>query len=100
MGVKIDVKNLNQDQFIRVRQVLGNWSHILSTGPTDLGKTDIVQHEIKLHSNTPFEDAYRRIPPGLIEEVRQHLKEMLDADAIRSSNCPFSSNVVLVRKKG
>lgn len=78
MGVKIGVENLNQDQLLRVRQVLGNWSHIFSTGPTDLGKTDIVQHEIKLNNDTPFKDAYRRIPPGMIEEVRQHLKEMLD----------------------
>ena len=47
----------------------------------------------------PFKDPYRRIPPGLYEEVRLHLKEMLEAGAIRESQSPFSSNVVLVRKK-
>ena len=31
-------------------------------------------------------------------EVRQHLKEMLEAGAIRPSKSPYSSNVVLVRK--
>ena len=39
LGVSIDTDNLSADQLLRVRQVLGNWSHIFSTGPTDLGKS-------------------------------------------------------------
>ena len=69
------------------------------TGPTDLGRTDFVKHKINLTDDMPFKDPYRRIPPGLYEEVRQHLKEMLEADAIRPSVSQYSSNVVLVRKK-
>jgi hypothetical protein len=37
--------------------------------------------------------------PVLYEEVRQHLKDMLNCGAIRPSYSPFSSNVVLVRNK-
>jgi hypothetical protein len=36
----------------------------------------------------------------MYEEVRQHLKDMLDSGAIQESDNPFSSNVVLVRKQG
>ena len=36
----------------------------------------------------PFKDTYRRIPPGLYEEVRQHLK-MIEADIdFRKLNSP------------
>ena len=35
----------------------------------------------------------------LFEEVRMHLKQMLDSRAIRESETLYSSNVVLVRKK-
>ena len=79
--------------------MLRNWSHIFSTGPTDLGRADIVKHDIKLTDDTPFKEPYRRVPPALYEEVRLHLKEMLEAGAISPSKSPYSSNVVLVRKK-
>ena len=85
LGVSVETDNLSAEQLNKVRQVLTNWSHIFSKDPTDLGKADIVKHKIKLTNNTPFKDPYRRIPPAMYEEVRQHLKEMLDADAIRPS---------------
>lgn len=96
---QIDKQNLSSDEFSKAKQVLENWSDIFSTSPTDLGRTDLVKHRIKLTDYTPFKDPYRRIPPSMYEEVRLHIKEMLEADAIRPSESPFSSNVVLVRKK-
>ena len=89
LGVSIATDNLSADQLLRVRQVLWNWSHTFSTGPTDLGKSEIVKHEIKLKDNTPFKDPYRRIQPAMFEEVRQHLREMLEADAIKPSQYLF-----------
>ena len=37
--------------------------------------------------------------PPLVEEVREHLQEMLDGGAIRPSQSPWCNAVVLVRKK-
>ena len=58
-----------------------------------------MKHEISLSDNTSFKDPYRCIPPAMFEEVCQHIKEMLDAGAIRESQSPFSSNIVIVGKK-
>ena len=99
LGFKIDTKNLTPEQVKRVQQVLGNWSQVFSKGPTDIGCTNLLKHKIVLEDSNPFKQSYRRIPPGLYEEVRQHIKEMLDAKVIRESESPFSSNVVLVRKR-
>ena len=44
-----------------------------------LGRTDLVAHEVKLTDDTPFKEPYRCIPPGLYEEVRQHLKGVIEA---------------------
>lgn len=42
---------------------------------------------------------YRRIPPSMFHEVRNHLQQLLSAGIIRRSHSPYASNVVLVKKK-
>ena len=64
-----------------------------------MGHTSLVKHKIKLDNYTPFKERYRCIPPNLFEEVKNHLKEMIQVGAIRCSNSPWASAVVLVRKK-
>ena len=65
----------------------------------ELGKTSLVQHNIKLDDMAPFKEWYRRIPPHQYEEVKKHLQEMLEIGAIRRSISPWASPVALVRKK-
>ena len=65
----------------------------------DLGRTDKVKHSIKLDDYMPFKERCRCIPPHQYEEVKQHLKEMLEIGAISESKSPWASAVVLVRKK-
>ena len=64
-----------------------------------MGHTTRVKHMIRLNDFTPFKEKYRRVPPHLYEEVRKHLKEMVEIGAIRKSSSPWASAVVLVRKK-
>ena len=64
-----------------------------------LGKTSLVQHDIKLDDMTPFKERYCRIPPHQYEEVKKHLQEMLDIGVICRSTSPWASPVVLVCKK-
>ena len=59
----------------------------------------LVKHKIKLDNYTPFKERYRCIPPNVFEEVKNHLKEMIEVGAIRCSNSPWANAVVLVRKK-
>ena len=65
----------------------------------DLGKTSVVKHSIKLTDPTPFKEHYQYIPPGMYNEVKAYIQEMLDVGATQTSNSPWASAVVLVQKK-
>ena len=72
---------------------------VFSKDDMDMGRTNLVKHHIKLTDPVPFKEAYRRIPPQMYDEVKTHLQEMLDLGAIRPSNSPWASAIVLVRIK-
>ena len=61
LDVNIDEDSLTPDQVSKAKSMINQWSEIFSKGPTDLGKTDLVKHSIKLNDETPFKDPYRRI---------------------------------------
>ena len=58
-----------------------------------------MKHKINLTDEKPFKEPHRKIPPAIFQEVREHLKAMIEVDAIRPSCSPYSSNMVIVRKK-
>ena len=98
-GIDLTSCNLTEEQREKLKEFLARWSHIFSKDITDLGKCDLVKHQINLNDNVPFKEPHRRIPPALFNEVREHLAEMLQAGAFRPSKSSYSSNVVIVRKK-
>ena len=71
-----------------VRELFREYGRLFALDDLDLGHTLVVKHEIKLNDYTPFKERYRRIPPHQYDEVRRHLKEMLEIGAIRKSNSP------------
>ena len=93
------IESWTEQQQCSVRKLLEEYQHLFALNLKELGKTSLVQHEIKLSDKTPFKERYRRIPPHQYEEVRKHLQEMLDIGAICRSTSPWASPVVLVCKK-
>ena len=99
---KIDLSGIedwgNEDQE-EVWKLIKDFGFLFTLNDLELGKTSTVKHTIKLIDYTPFKERYRRILPHQFEEVRKHLQEMLEIGAIRCSNSPWASAVVLVQKK-
>jgi hypothetical protein len=82
------------------KDLISDFSDIFSKSSSDIGTTDKGKHRTDLHDNAPFKLRYRRIHPAMIEEVRVHIQVLIASGVIRPSHSQFSSNVVLVKKKG
>ena len=80
------------------KEMLKRNTKVFSKTDMDMGRTNLVKHHIKLTDPVPFKEAYR-IPPQMYDEVKAHVQEMLNLGAIRPSNSPWASAIVLVRKK-
>ena len=69
-------ETLSESQVHEVKTLLENYSDIFSQHDLDLENTGKIKHYIRLKDNTPFKERSRPIPPCMIQEVRDHLKEM------------------------
>ena len=101
---KLDLSGLDswpQEQAEQARSLLKEYHDIFSLEKHDMGHTNATEHKIVLKDpDTPqFKERFCRTPPPQLDEVREHLKLMLDAGVIRPSNSPWCNAVVLVRKK-
>ena len=81
------------------KDLLVDSADVFSQPDLDLGKCNIIKHDIKITDPQPFKERYRRIPSHFYEEVKNHLQEVVEVGAIRRSFSPWASAVVLVRKK-
>ena len=83
----------------KFEQMLMEYHDIFSLDKNEIGCTDAAEHIIKLLDEEPFKEKFWRIAPPLLDEVWEHLQEMLDSGAIHPSQSPWCNTVVLVQKK-
>ena len=83
-----EINTWSEEQQQAARKLLCDYSETFSKNDLDLGKCNILKHNIQLTDQQPFKERYRRIPPHLFEEVKQHLQEMVEIGTIRRSFSP------------
>ena len=84
---------------LQFERMLMEHHNIFSLERNEIGCTDAAEHVIELLDMEPFKERFRHIAPPLVEEVWEHLQEMLDGGAIWPSQSPWCNAVVLVGKK-
>ena len=83
---------------LKAKWLLMEFHHIFSLERNEIGCTDATEHIIELlpKQEEPFKERFRRIVPHEVEEVWQHIQEMLDGGAIRPTQSPWCNAIVLV----
>ncbi|CAC5415003.1 unnamed protein product [Mytilus coruscus] len=84
------------NEIVKVQCLLDQFSHVLSDIP---GRTNVLQHDIKLTSDDPVRFKPYPIPYAMLETVNKEVDKMIEMDIIERSDSPYSSPFVIVKKK-
>ena len=96
--LKIGSNNISQSQRKQLERLVLKYSSIFSTTGRPLGRTSVVKHNI-ITNGPPIRQKFRRIPEAIKPIVTQEVDKMLEGGIIRKSVSPWSSPIVLVKKK-
>ena len=97
--VDFDLNHIQPEEKSQMEHLLNSHSNIFSSSSGDLGLTSLSEHKIETQDAVPIKQLPQRLPNALRPVVEEQVNEMLDNEVIKPSNSPWSSPVVLVRKK-
>ncbi len=80
--------NLTPDECHHVHGLLIQFSHLFSSGPDDLGRTDVVKHRIETQGAAPLRQPPRRLPVVMRDEARKAVADMHSKGLIEPSCSP------------
>ena len=89
---------LTPAQTCDLRNLLMDYGDIFAQGEDDNGSTSLAEHRIYTQG-PPIKQQFRRQPPARREEERNQVEAMSQRGIIRPSTSPWSSPVVLAKKK-
>ena len=96
---EIPIGELTEQQHQQLISLLGQCHEGFSTGPLDLGCTQVIEHKIVLTDDKPVYKRPHRIEHHKRDELDKDINDMLAAGVIEPSNSPYNSPLVLLRKK-
>ena len=90
---------LTREQQAHLIDVIYNYKQVFSLFDGDLGFCDVLKHSIPTTTDKPVYLPHQQIPVQLQSEVRKCLDNWLKQGIIHPSKSPYTSQVVIVRKK-
>ena len=95
----VDMTGIPEQEKRELLELLGEHHTTFSLVEGERGETDLVEMEINTGDARPCRQRLRRMPFAVRREVSKQLKQMQSTEVIQSSDSPWASPVVMVRKK-
>ena len=98
-NINLEDSELTIDQKEKLLKLLKKYSNIFAEDPKNPGTTNQVFHHINTKKHQPINQPSYRTGPKEDETINKEVKEMLKNQVIQPSTSPWSSPIVLVKKK-
>ena len=91
--------NLTSMENRQLNLLLDQYTDIFAASSSDLGRTSIIRHKIDTGDARPIKQPPYRVSQTQKAEIENQIETMLSQEVIKVSTSPWSSPVVLVKKK-
>ncbi|XP_063365174.1 uncharacterized protein LOC134653711 [Cydia amplana] len=93
----VQFNSIQNDEEIggKIENLLGKHKEVVTE---KLGKTNILNYEIKLIDNVPVRSRFYPLSPPKAAEMEAHIKQLLDKGIIEKSSSPYASPAFLIDK--
>ena len=93
-----DIKAIESYDNKQLEKILKDYNELFMKDSWDIGKTDLVKHEIRTKDG-PIQINPRRQPVHLQEKIDKNIEELLKNGVIKECESPWNSPIVCVKKK-
>jgi transposase InsO family protein/dUTPase len=94
-----DLSHLTKNDQGELKSFLLKNRDVFALSFKEMGCSNVTEVKIDMNNSTPFRQKMRPVPPGAYSELKAHLLELVTSGVVKESKSPFSSNIVLARKK-
>ncbi|UYV71900.1 hypothetical protein LAZ67_9000991, partial [Cordylochernes scorpioides] len=91
--------DLSEEQQSQILSILKRYDKIFDKNNEPVKQTSVTKHKIETGNHQPIKHRPYRVSPTERQAIQTEVDKMLDAGIIRHSESPWSSPVILVKKK-
>ena len=89
---------LTEEQKKQVRTLIEKFPDTWALDRSELGRTDLVTHEIHLSTDKPVRAPYRRVPLHLRADCIKELEELLETGIIEQSQSDYNTPALVLKR--